>query len=81
MSIYVQRVKDPVANADSAVDIPFKCCTILAMDMFIICLQYFCYGYTAITLTGTLLIFSLAYWAERANKKHLVSLYKEDKES
>jgi hypothetical protein len=38
------------------------------MDTFITCLQYFCYGYTAVTLIGTLLIFLAAYWAELKDK-------------
>lgn len=50
------------------------------MDMFITCLQYFCYGYTAVTMVGTSVMLSLAYWAEISNKRHLNDLLK-DKDS
>jgi hypothetical protein len=76
MSIYVQRVKDPVANVDSAVDILSEYSKILSMELFLSFLQYFCYGYTAVTLSGVISLVVLSYWAEREDAKHQAKVSK-----
>lgn len=51
------------------------------MELLLSCLQYFCYGYTAVSLPAFLLFFGFAYWVNKQNEKFYKNLYKEDKES
>lgn len=76
MSICVQRVKDPVANADSAVDILSEDSKILSMELILSLLQYFCYGYTIVSLSGVIALLTLSWWAERENSKHQANIKK-----
>ena len=76
MSIYDPRVKDPVAKVDSAVDILSQYSKILSMEMVFSLLQYFCYGYTAVTLSGVIALVVLSWWAERENAKHQAGIKK-----
>jgi hypothetical protein len=48
------------------------------MEYVIVCLQWFCYGYTAVTLTGCFALISLSWWAERENAKHQANIYKKN---
>ena len=40
------------------------------MELVLSILQYFCYGYTAVSLSGVIALLVLSYWAERENAKH-----------
>ena len=51
------------------------------MELIITCLQYFCYGYTAVSLPAFLIVIGFAYWANKQNEKYYKSLYKKDKDS
>jgi hypothetical protein len=45
------------------------------MELFLSFLQYFCYGYTAVTLSGVIFLVVLSYWAERENTKHQTKIH------
>ena len=46
------------------------------MEMVFSLLQYFCYGYTAVTLSGVIALVVLSWWAERENAKHQAGIKK-----
>ena len=46
------------------------------MELILSLLQYFCYGYTAVTLSGVIALVVLSWWAERENAKHQAGIKK-----
>ena len=78
MSIYVQRVKDPVAKVDSAVDILSQMWYSLYMLSCILAeiLVWFSIGWTIITFPILVFVIVLSWWAERENAKHQAGIKK-----